>query len=80
MAPDISTFDSLMCPPEEETISLFANLELLPPDVGLEQLPGEFAKDLFPGKVSLGAGVYCSDEGIPWTLPVVQKVPLSSGL
>jgi len=74
MAPDTSTFDCLMSAPEEGS-SLFANLELLPPDVGLEQLPVEFAKDAFPRKVSLGAGVYCTDEGIPWTLPVVQKVP-----
>ena len=74
MAPDTSTFDCVMCPPEEEGLSLFASLELLPPDAGLEQLPIEFAKCSFQGKVGLGAGVYCTDEGVPWTLPVVQKV------
>jgi aspartate/tyrosine/aromatic aminotransferase len=81
MAPDTSsTFDCVMSPPEEE-VSLFASLELLPPDAGLEQLPIEFANCSFSGKVSLGAGVYCTDEGVPWTLPVVQKVrvPLKFG-
>ena len=74
MAPDTSsTFDCVMSP-EEEGVSLFATLELLPPDAGLEQLPIEFAKCSFEGKVGLGAGVYCTDEGVPWTLPVVQKV------
>ena len=79
MAPDTSSFDAVMSPPERE-ISLFANLEMLPPDAGLEQLPLEFSMDTFPGKVALGAGMYRSDEGTPWTLPVVQKVSHPSTL
>ena len=63
-----------------EVGSFFAHLELLPPDAGLEELPLEFSRDSFEGKVSLGAGVYRDDEGRPWTLPVVQKVlPCSVG-
>ena len=74
MAPDTSSFDDVMCPPEGLGNSVFAHLEMLAPDAGLEQLPLEFAQDVFPGKVALGAGMYRSDEGTPWTLPVVQKV------
>lgn len=36
-------------------------------------LNGAFAKDTYPKKVSLGVGVYRTDDGKPWPLPVVEK-------
>lgn len=37
-------------------------------------LMGAFREDQFTSKVNLGAGVYRTDEGTPWLLPVVEKV------
>jgi aspartate aminotransferase len=52
-----SRFESLPVAPPDETFLLF--------DL--------FAKDTHPQKVTLGGGVYRTDEGEPWPLPVVCK-------
>ncbi|KAA8643431.1 hypothetical protein EYZ11_012657 [Aspergillus tanneri] len=36
-------------------------------------LNGAFARDDYPQKVSLGVGVYRTDDGKPWPLPVVRE-------
>lgn len=54
--------------------SRFSRLEILPPDLGLEKLPAEYNADNHPQKVSLGAGVYRSEDGKHWILPAVKKV------
>jgi aspartate aminotransferase, cytoplasmic len=57
--------------------SVFASLEVLPPDLGLERLPEEYNADQHANKVSLGAGVYRTDEGESWLLPAVKEVLLA---
>jgi aspartate aminotransferase, cytoplasmic len=57
-----------------EVDSRFSRLEILPPDLGLEKLPIEYNADEHPQKVSLGAGVYRSEDGEHWILPAVNKV------
>jgi hypothetical protein len=74
MSPDTSYIESAMVLPAEQVDSVFDKLELLPADAGLERLPAEFNADGFAGKVALGAGVYCTEEGNSWILPAVQKV------
>ncbi|EKV10048.1 Aspartate aminotransferase [Penicillium digitatum] len=44
----------------------------VPPDE-IFALNGAYAVDPHPQKVSLGVGVYRTDDGKPWPLPVVQK-------
>jgi aspartate aminotransferase len=48
------------------------NVAPVPPDE-IFALNGAYAVDTFPHKVSLGVGVYRTDDGKPWPLPVVQK-------
>lgn len=38
------------------------------------KLSQKYREDAHPRKVNLGIGVYRSDEGLPWPLPVVRKV------
>lgn len=44
----------------------------VPPDE-IFALNGAYIKDTYPQKVSLGVGVYRTDDGKPWPLPVVQE-------
>jgi len=53
--------------------SYFSDLEVLSPDEGFPLLT-TFREDSHPKKVSLGAGVYRDENGLPWVLPVVRKV------
>lgn len=48
------------------------NVSPVPPDE-IFALNGAYAVDPHPQKVSLGVGVYRTDDGKPWPLPVVQK-------
>ncbi|OOF93490.1 hypothetical protein ASPCADRAFT_209450 [Aspergillus carbonarius ITEM 5010] len=48
------------------------NLVPLPADE-IFALNREYANDTFPQKVSLGVGVYRTDDGKPWPLPAVRK-------
>ncbi|GLA73852.1 hypothetical protein AtubIFM55763_004784 [Aspergillus tubingensis] len=48
------------------------NLTPLPADE-IFALNREYANDTFPDKVSLGVGVYRTDDGKPWPLPSVRK-------
>lgn len=55
--------------------SLFAQLDTAPHDE-VFALMGAFIADPFPEKVSLGAGVYRTNEGNSWRLPSVKKAEL----
>lgn len=48
------------------------NVSPVPPDE-IFALNGAYALDPHPQKVSLGVGVYRTDDGKPWPLPVVQR-------
>jgi hypothetical protein len=62
---------------DEDSNSAFVSLEVLPPDLGLEKLPEEYNADQCPDKVSLGAGVYRTNEGESWILPAVNEAFLA---
>ncbi|OJJ43094.1 hypothetical protein ASPZODRAFT_146392 [Penicilliopsis zonata CBS 506.65] len=53
--------------------TVLATLAPVPSDE-IFDLNRAYARDTFPQKVSLGVGVYRTDEGKPWPLPVVEKV------
>lgn len=53
-------------------LSTRLNVSPVPPDE-IFALNHTFSVDPHPQKVSLGAGVYRTDDGKPWPLPVVQK-------
>lgn len=55
-----------------EKISHFHAMPAVPIDEAF-LLIGLFANDKHPKKVNLGAGVYRTEEGEPWPLPVVEK-------
>merc|ERR1712123_558951 len=55
------------------TMSLFADVPLAPP-VAVFKLGADCRADTNPNKVNLGVGVYRSDAGVPWVLPVVSKI------
>jgi len=55
------------------TESMFANVQLCPPDV-VFGLNADFNADTDPNKVNLGIGAYRTNEGEPYVLPVVRKV------
>lgn len=48
---------------------------LAPPDVIFE-LTSSFKSDQDPNKINLGVGAYRTNQGSPWTLPVVKKAEL----
>ncbi|BDD61550.1 hypothetical protein MPDQ_004620 [Monascus purpureus] len=54
------------------TQSVAHSLDPIAPDE-IFALNGAYAKDPNPHKVNLGVGVYRTDDGKPWPLPVVQK-------
>ncbi|KAJ5110143.1 Aspartate aminotransferase cytoplasmic [Penicillium argentinense] len=55
-----------------EKVPTRLNVAPVPPDE-IFALNGAFFADTHPQKVSLGVGVYRTDDGKPWPLPVVQK-------
>lgn len=52
--------------------SIANSLEPIAPDE-IFALSGAYAKDTYPDKVNLAVGVYRTDDGKPWPLPVVKK-------
>jgi aspartate aminotransferase len=64
-----------VCSPPDTNIakSAFSDLPELPADE-VFALAAAFAIDSHTKKVDLGAGVYRTEEGHPWPLPVVEKV------
>ena len=59
-------------------MSFFDSIALAPPDV-IFNLTASYQADPHPKKVNLGVGAYRSDQGLPWVLPVVQKVSSPPG-
>lgn len=59
---------------ETQSSSFFEDLDLLPPDVVLENVRNAFISDLDERKVDLGAGIYRGKDGGDYVLPVVQNV------
>ncbi|KAJ5249184.1 hypothetical protein N7468_000635, partial [Penicillium chermesinum] len=53
-------------------VSTRLNVAPVPPDE-IFALNGAYFADTHPQKVSLGVGVYRTDDGKPWPLPVVEK-------
>jgi aspartate/tyrosine/aromatic aminotransferase len=51
----------------------YLNLPVLPADAAFG-LMAEFDADTDPNKVSLIAGAYRDDKGLPWILPSVKQV------
>ena len=61
-----------LCAYETMSGSYFSDLPVLSPDEGFPLLAA-FKEDSYPQKISLGAGVYRDEKGLPWVLPVVRK-------
>jgi aspartate aminotransferase len=54
--------------------SIFSDISVELPGEEFSPTGGAFKDDTNDNKVSLGVGVYRDENGLPWILPVVQKV------
>jgi aspartate aminotransferase len=54
--------------------SRFSDIPVVLPSEEFSPTGGAFKDDTNDNKVSLGVGVYRDENGLPWILPVVQKV------
>lgn len=55
------------------TSEQYLSLPIAPPDVAFN-LMADYDADSHPNKVSLIAGAYRDEDGLPWVLPSVQEV------
>lgn len=64
-------------PASRQVVKQICHFSTLPDDVAGDEvfdLIAAFRADTHPDRVNLGAGVYRTEEGNPWPLPVVEKI------